>query len=373
VSILQSTQYAPLTSSSSSSEVPEAFDFETQIEVSDCTNILRNFYNFLLHHDVCPEYRVEILAARRVCDAAERELLPTHKALRRLPGKFNVAVSTLFGGSYASAYGDEAAWLDDENGRIEASGPTHAAASNIFKFGVAALGEDDDFDDDNNEAIQRRVLDQKIVKIEENLGLEIVEVVEPQDDHIAFHATKLGLGKGQALGKIICKRYQFPTFDHYDLPSGHKQLVPDMTRTFTISLEEEVLDQCFVGMKIDATVGVLSGGLQFFDRVNAVRCSFHTLLENDLMLATKWKEPREITREEAMQKQLEKEEWLKSLASLAEANDDSVKNGGVTQKSLGMPKPDIEFVNVDVSGGRADDGSDEKTNDVDELVAEDVD
>ena len=373
MSTLQPTPNAPLMISSSSSEVPEAFDFETQTEVSECTNILRNFYNFLLHHDVCPEYRVEILAARRVCDAAERELLSTHKALRLLPGKFNVAVSTLFGGSYASAYGDEAAWLDDEDGKIEASGPTHAAASNIFKFGVAALGADDDFDDDSNEAIQRRVLDQEIVNIQENLGLEIVEVIEPLDDHIDFHASKLGLGKGQALGKIVCKRYEFASFDYYDLPSGRKQITPDMTRMYTIWLEEEVLDQCFVDMKIDATVGTLSGGLQFFDRVNAVRCSFYTLLENDLMLATKWREPREITRKEAMQKQLEKEEWLKSLASLAEASDDGVKNGEVTQKSLGMPKPDIEFVNVDVTGGRADDLDDEKSKDVDELVAEDVD
>jgi hypothetical protein len=316
---------------------------------------------------------VEILAARRVCDTAENELLPTHKALRLMPGKFNVAVSTLFGGCYASVYGDDASWRDDDDGQTGSFGPTHAAASNIFKFGVAALGEDDDFADDNNQAIQRRILDQKIVNIEENLGLEVVEVIDAQDDHIDFHATKLGLGKGQALGKIICKRYQIPTFDYYDLPSGHKQVVPDMTKTYTIWLEEEVLDQCFVGMKIDATIGTLSGGLQFFDRVNAVRCSFYTLLENDLMLATKWKEPRIITREEAMQKQLEKEEWLKSLESLREAGEDGVKNGAVTQKSLGMPKPDIEFVNVDVSGGRTDVVGEERTNDVDELVAEDVD
>jgi len=373
VSIPQTSRHTLLTISPSSSEVPEAFDFETQTEVAECTNILRNFYNFLLHHDVCPEYRVEILAARRVCDTAENELLPTHKALRLMPGKFNVAVSTLFGGAYASAYGDDAGWLDDEDGKIEASGPTHAVASNVFKFGVAALGEDDDFDDDSNEAIQRRVLDQKIVNLEENLGLEVIEVIDPQEDHVDFHASKLGLGKGQALGKIICKRYQFPTFDYYDLPSGHKQAIPDMTKTYTIWLEEEVLDQCFVGMKIDATVGTLSGGLQFFDRVNAVRCSFYTLLENDLMLATKWKEPREITREEAMQKQLEKEEWLKSLESMREADDDGVKDGGVTQKSLGMPKPDIEFVNVDVSGGRTDAVNGENIDDVDGLVAEDVD
>jgi len=38
-----------------------------------------------------------------------------------------------------------------------------------------------------------------------------------------------------------------------------------------------------------------------------------------------------------------------------------------------MPKPDIEFVNVDVSGGRTDAVNGENIDDVDGLVAEDVD
>jgi len=315
---------------------------------------MRNFYNYILHHSVCPEYNDSILAARHICDLADKELYQTHKVLRLLPGKFNTACSTIFGGYYKGMYVGDASWVDNDDAGI-AVGLSPDEAAKIFKYGVAALGTDDDFVRGDAEEIQRNILNHAITDIQHGISLEVVQIIPADLDHVALHNTKRGLGKGQALGMLICRPYCKPNFDTTDLPPGHVNAsnAREEETTYEFWLEQHILDTSFVGMKIEASVATLSNNMQFLDHVVAVRCSFYTLLYNDFLLMTKWKEPKEITREEAMRKKKEKEEWRDSLES---TNDDGL---------VSRPKPEVDVFHVDLE--------DKKEEGLLDLVEEDVD
>jgi len=319
---------------------------------------MRNFYNYIMHHSVCPEYTDSIFAARHICDLADKELYQTHKVLRLLPGNFNIACSTIFGGSYKDTYSGDSSWLDGDESGI-AVGLSSDEATKVFKYGVAALGTDDDFFSGDSEIIQRNLFDHKITKIQHNVGLEVIKIIPADLDHVSLHNTKHGLGKGQALGKLICRPYTTPNFYTTDLPTNY--IDPSSNEkedtTYEFWLEQHILDTSFIGMKVEASVATLSNGLQFLDHVVAVRCSFYTLLYNDFLLLTKWKEPVKITREEVMRKKKEKLEWEEEFKSAQE-------EGG---KAVG-PKPEVEVVQV---GVREEEKKEEGVEDL--LVGEDVD
>lgn len=80
------------------------FDPEVEQIQLQCA-VMRNFYNYLLHHDVCPEYEDEIFAARKVVDDAKTQLVAIHHLSRLVPGDFNVSCSVLLDGNLAGSHG----------------------------------------------------------------------------------------------------------------------------------------------------------------------------------------------------------------------------------------------------------------------------
>lgn len=66
---------------------------------------MTNFYNYLMHHNVCLEYREEIKAARAAVKLGRNQLIAIHDLSSLIPGEFNVACSVLLGGSLASSHG----------------------------------------------------------------------------------------------------------------------------------------------------------------------------------------------------------------------------------------------------------------------------
>jgi hypothetical protein len=347
--------------------VPEHFSFETQHQVTECTNILRNFYNYLLYHDVCPEYRDSVLAARKICDLADEELMETYNVLKALPGKFNKACSKLFNGSQAGAEDEDQSWMPEEIKKFTTSTMSKEEAKKIFIHGLAQLGEDDDFLDDD-ETIQRRHFEQEIIGYEPRVGLEVHEIVPAEPDFIAFHKSKVGLGKGQALGKLICKPWNMPSFDHYDRPQETTdERAWRAGDTYDFWVEQYVLDECFLGMKLDVDVATLSSGLLFIDKIYDVRCSFYTLLDNDLLLTSKWKEPVEITREEAAAKDKARKEFrefqeeAEALPGIVQVEDAPKQES----KSAGLPKPEVEMIDLS--------SFEPAREDVEQLLIEDVD
>lgn len=256
--------------------------------------VLRNFYNYLLHHDVCPEYKSQLHAALDVCDLAVSELAKLAIVDQCLPGAFNTACSTLYGGSFAGVKrtAASAAADDDDAGWITVGdniGLSNDEATIIFKAGIAAYGTDEQFLNvknafsDNGPSLT--------VVYQEELGLEVVQIALPEGQAKALYdETKLSYGYVNPMGKLICKRWTVPYAAPTDLPTRltHAVAADD---TFEFLVEAEVLAKCYPGIKINAVVKTLDIGIQWIDSYDAVFPSFYTWLPNECV--REWKEPGE--------------------------------------------------------------------------------
>ncbi|TKA63134.1 hypothetical protein B0A49_09908 [Cryomyces minteri] len=247
-----------------SSQVPTFLDCTTEKQVKACTNVPRNFYNYILHHDVCPEHRAQIFAARAICDQAETELLAVRKLASLLPGDCNTACSTLFGGYYAG--------IDKK-------------ARQIVMAGIAAYGTDEQFA--QAEAAKGAL---KTVA-EELVGLEVVEILHADAETRAYYEGELAGTGLRTLGAILVRRWTASTFASSDLPLLSTSLTPHTSpsETVRILIESPLLAHLTPGLKIEATLRTLDIGLHFLDSVTNVYCSFYTYLPNEL--GRKWREP----------------------------------------------------------------------------------
>jgi len=277
-----------------SSMVSCYFELDTEAKVKECVNILRNFFNYILHHSVCPEYQDDIYSARKVCDLADKELFGVHQAQVLLPGEFNTACSTLFGGYYTNSYAGDKAWNEGYNAPAYKIGLSNREARQVFSLGMAAYWPQEDITAERKEN-QKKHFEQKIVSVEDNVGLEVIEIIDADSKTRYFYEREVP-GDFKTLGKLKCRSWTPPDFTEDDLPADFIFAIPQKEYMFWV--DQDILKWCFVGMKIETTVRTLGNGLQFFDNVTDVKCSFYTLLNNELVL--QWKEPKWITREEQL-------------------------------------------------------------------------
>ncbi|KXJ86182.1 Argonaute complex, subunit Arb1 [Microdochium bolleyi] len=66
------------------------------VAISKASALIKNFLNYVLTHDVCPEYRDGVLAARHICDIAPSELRAAYELANKLPGAFHRAAADVF-------------------------------------------------------------------------------------------------------------------------------------------------------------------------------------------------------------------------------------------------------------------------------------
>lgn len=295
------------TNIASSSAAPAHFDLDSPEKTKRCVNILRNFYNYIMHHNVCTEYMGEILAARKVCDLAEKELVLCYKVTHAsgsqcLPGEFNLASSCLFG---SKGFNDDLNWAGS-NPSSGYSVLSKNVATKLFAMGYAACAGVTVPDHQGvGEDRSQRIKQQTIVDIEEDIGLEVVGIEFP-DSRIKmayerFHDSPEGMSHDfKPVGVLKCKSWTPPDFAAVDLPAEALAGLEEY-QSYEFWIEDEILRNCFIGMKIEGTVYTMSSGVQFLDSVTAVRCSFYTVLENELM--SRWKEPKYFTREEYLERQ----------------------------------------------------------------------
>jgi hypothetical protein len=246
-------------------------------------------------HNVCDEYRNDLLAARKACDQAEVELTKVYTAGLILPGPFNLAASTIFGGAQAGTYTGNMTWAHDMN--TEDIGMRDEQARVTFMSGVAILGTDAQYE----QVTAQRGISSMVVINDESITLEIVSIQLPTDETKALyakanevHKTKLTL---QPLGKLICKAWTIDSFAEYDLPKAKYPLGKPSTAEegsiYEFWVEDNVLDDLFEGMKMDARVRTLEGDITVLDDVKQVMCSFYKWLPNELWME---RHPREFKR-----------------------------------------------------------------------------
>jgi hypothetical protein len=243
-----------------------------QVDISRATNVVRNFYNYLLHHNVCPEYETDIIAARKVCDLADVELFNVLVANERLPGPFNSAVSATHGGTLAGVYADadDQKWED-----IITLDRTLQDCQDIVKFAISAYGSQEQYervsDVGNFKTVYREHISVEVIKVE----------MADESSRAQYAAAREQKPFLAALGKLHCRRWTYPhapAFDHSDEALKRQQ----SEHTMILWVEEDILQYCFVGMKIEGEVCELDLGIKWLDRVRAISPSYFEWLPNEL-------------------------------------------------------------------------------------------
>ncbi|KAI5257263.1 hypothetical protein E4T42_01231 [Aureobasidium subglaciale] len=241
-----------------------------QADIARATNVVRNFYNYLLHHNVCPEFETQILAARKICDLADVELFNILVVQERLPGPFNTAVSATHGGTVAGVYGDDQDW--DDIGTVDR---TLQDCRDILKFAISAHGSQQQYD---------RVVDvEKFETVyQEQISLEVTKVEMADETIRALYAAAREQKPFLAtLGKLHCCRWSYPLAPSFE-QSEEALRRQQIEHTMTLWVEEDLLQYCAVGMKIEGEIRELDIGIKWLDQVRAVGPSFFEWLPNEL-------------------------------------------------------------------------------------------
>lgn len=258
-------------------------------DIQTYSAVIRNFLNYILQHSVCTEYTTEVLAARSITFLAEQELWSIRQLQLRLPGDFNIAASTLYGGRYEGIQEGIDSWLSPEE-RLEVAnveGMKLADAQRVFRTAVALTGTDEMF----AKAMEPNVH----VLTAETKFLEVVAIQRASEADINEYAQVLNTvgeaGMMKPLGSVLVKYWEGPKLEEEDCTDDEDNTPPEGTEE-TLWFEDELLPFFFEGLKIEAVVRELSIGLKYVDSVMGLFCSFFVYLPNEKMLG--WKEPSEL-------------------------------------------------------------------------------
>lgn len=200
-----------------SSHFLQHFDWMDDQVTNNATNVVINFYNYLQYHRVCPEYAQNLLDARELCFTAQKELPKLANTARELPGDFNTACSTLFGGYYAirRPFNPNAEWVnpDDDIGWSDEEAKTIWHTAIVAHCTPEQYKQFEKADEDGSLTIGG----------ENRAGLEIVEVEFPSDTVKALYGSR-GIKDTfvKPTGKMICKNWVVPGAPKLDIP---KELV----------------------------------------------------------------------------------------------------------------------------------------------------
>ncbi|OCT44404.1 hypothetical protein CLCR_05629 [Cladophialophora carrionii] len=267
---------------------------ETRAQVDLICTTIERFLDYLLQHDVCPEYNDDILASRSFCRVAAAELWDTAEALRRLPGEFNIACSTLFDGSYAHNYDGETWWGQDDEGVPVFVGMKSEEAQQIVKFGVAGAATETvylGFLD----GVQNHVpLMLDVIDVQEHMGFEIMRIEPPSKECKQIYTSQSA--QFRPVGRVTAKPWRNPMALTEDLTDAEREAGASSTsqpahqREYVFFVESILQSMLRVGTKIEATVRTLGCGIMFFDEVLNVYPSFDEFIANEMLIG--WKPPK---------------------------------------------------------------------------------
>ncbi|CAG8085989.1 unnamed protein product [Penicillium salamii] len=189
---------------------------ETQEEIKMCTDTMKNFFTYLLYHDVCPEQKEDLEAARESCDRCEKELWLCHQIVRHDgPGNFNRACSTLFAGYYYDAPDDPDAWHHVRFASEDTF--TGDIARKVIKYAIAING-DDQMTRKFKCLVEWDAL--KTKQVEDIDGFEIISIEYPSEEARAYYrelAPDL-----LPVGRVKAKEFRDESRGEFDLAPWEK-------------------------------------------------------------------------------------------------------------------------------------------------------
>lgn len=121
----------------------------------------------------------------------------------------------------------------------------------------------------------------RTVICKEKLSFEVAGVEMADDTTRAqFQAAREKVPFRATLGKLHCRRWTYPLARRYDLSDdGLKK--SKVEETFTLWLEEDILENCFSGLKLEGVVFELDNGVKWLDSCSLAGPSFFEILPND--------------------------------------------------------------------------------------------
>ena len=218
--------------------------------------VLSNFYRYLLHRDVCPEYQGQIMEALDVCRTASIELEAAMLVSWALPDKFAKAASIVSGGMFAQLVDST---LGEDGAVSSGTGLTRAAAEADLRAAFQQLGTAEQADEDLSST-------SLVITSERDVRLQIMAIEPPA----ALENTPLT--HGTRFGKMACREleetFEGPLHDHHEL--------------LVFWIDQETLGKCFTGMKMDVTVCENSVGCRWIERVKSANPSYYHVIANDI-------------------------------------------------------------------------------------------
>lgn len=263
-----------------SMHLPAAVSTNSQETLKIYTGVIRNWLNYLLQHDVCNEYRDQIMASRKTCDAAEKELWAIHKLNGNIQGQFGDACRRIFLPSPDSP-GYTWDWSDTWTVPTKV---TNEEANRIFLTAMAALGSDEMID-----RYQEQNQDESSISVVQSLetGLEILDILPPTNGTLSVYNDDAAHGLSP-LYKVRARTWYMDWEVLPDLTEEEEAKLPAKRakerRDFELWVDEDCYKYVFVGLKMTVKLKELSFGLCFLDRVSYIFPSFVTWLPNELML-----------------------------------------------------------------------------------------
>lgn len=243
----------------------QIFEDNSTKQVQFFTNVLANFYRWLMHNDVCTEYNDQLTQALATCTRANDELTKSLDLTYKLPDGFSTACSTFFGGYFHDLYQPDQSW---NKGNMPV-GWGFEDANGLVMAGIAVYGTDEQFEAASSTSTR------KIVK-RESACLQVVTIDKPTEEARSFYEhSRLKDSKLIALGKIHCRRLK------HDLSGPLQNSSVDEEQLLTFWIEEDALDICFVGMKMKCEVCESNTGVRWLERVTSVNPSYYQVLPNE--------------------------------------------------------------------------------------------
>ena len=121
--------------------------------------------------------------------------------------------------------------------------------------------------------------------------MEVTEIIPSNVEIQSIYEQQQAEG-AKPLGILKAKTWHSPFEPRDDLTEEEEATLgatTPVTKEYEFWLEDDLLQHCFIGLKLDVTVRELSIGIAYFDAVAGVHCSFYEISDNELM--EDWREP----------------------------------------------------------------------------------
>lgn len=246
-------------------------------------------------------------------------------------------------------------------------------ARNVFKIGLAANASEEMFPKYRQQLNERSC---RVVSVGD-VGFEVTDIILANETVLSLYGQQQFAGL-KSIGKMKAKTWISPHASEEDLTEEEETYLkangPEL-KTYEFWVEEEILKNCAVGMKFEATVRETSFGLTYFDAFLGVHCSFYKLLPNELM--SDWKEIEKVwlpmkkknmlassAGPEDQEQGLEDDEEKGQSASVKQVEDAAGKDNSATATEA---EADDFKVNTNIVAAGYDDDFEEKVDDGAEL------